>query len=72
MGSTYCEIPNIDRLVSEGIYTIFYANASNCAPTRACLFSGLYTPRHGVYMVNSDREKSQIRKLIKKYYWRKE
>jgi len=65
-GSEYYETPNIDRLANEGIkFTNAYANAPNCAPTRACLLSGQYTPRHGVYTVNSPiRGKLEDRKLI--------
>ncbi len=66
MGSNYYETPNIDKLSSQGmIFTNAYANAPNCAPTRACLMSGQYSPRHGVYTVNNpDRGKSINRKLI--------
>ncbi len=57
MGSPYYESPNLDRLASEGmVFTQAYAAAANCAPSRACLMSGLNTPRHGIYTVeNSDR-----------------
>jgi arylsulfatase A-like enzyme len=52
MGSVYYETPNIDRLASRGmVFTNAYANAPNCAPTRASLLSGQYTPRHGIYTV---------------------
>jgi arylsulfatase A-like enzyme len=66
MGSEYYETPNIDRLAREGmIFTQAYANAANSAPTRACLLTGQYTPRHGLYTVgNSDRGKSKERRLI--------
>ena len=66
MGSRYYETPHIDRLASQGmIFTSAYANAPNCAPSRACLMSGQYTPRHGIYTVNnSDRGESKDRKLI--------
>ena len=66
MGSEFYETPNIDKLASQGIvFTNAYANAPNCAPTRACLMSGQYTPRHGVYTVGtSARGKSRNRKLI--------
>ena len=66
MGSKYYETPNIDRLAKNGmIFTNAYSNAANCAPTRACLLSGQYVPRHGVFTVGkSDRGKSQDRRLI--------
>lgn len=66
MGTKYYETPNIDRLAKNGmIFTQAYANAANCAPTRACLLSGQYTPRHGVFTVgNSDRGKTENRRLI--------
>jgi len=64
--SRYYETPNIDKLASEGvIFTSAYANAPNCAPTRACLMSGQYTPRHGVYTVGTpERGQARLRKLI--------
>ena len=66
MGSEYYETPSIDRLAGQGmIFTQAYANAANSAPTRACLLTGQYTPRHGLYTVgNSDRGQSKDRKLI--------
>lgn len=66
MGSKYYETPNIDQLAKEGMrFTNAYANAPNSAPSRACILTGLYTPRHGIYtVVNSDRGKSEDRKLI--------
>ncbi len=66
MGSKYYETPNIDRLAKQGmVFTNAYANAPNCAPTRACILSGQYTPRHGVYTVGtSERGPAALRKLI--------
>ncbi len=66
MGSEYYETPNIDSLARQGmIFTQAYANAANSAPTRACLLTGQYTPRHGLYTVgNSDRGQSKDRRLI--------
>ena len=66
MGSRYYETPNIDKLAGEGVvFTNAYSNAPNCAPTRACLMSGQYTPRHGIYTVGtSERGQSKLRKLI--------
>lgn len=66
MGSQYYETPNIDNLSQQGMhFTNAYANAPNCAPSRACLLSGQYSPRHGVYTVgSSERGRSENRKLI--------
>lgn len=66
MGSEYYETPNIDALSKQGmVFTNGYAASANCAPSRACLMTGLWTPRHGIYTVNSsERGKSQDRKLI--------
>jgi len=66
MGSQYYQTPNIDSLASQGmVFTNAYANAPNCAPTRACLMSGQYGPRHGIYTVgNPDRGVDSLRKLI--------
>ncbi|MDP8244902.1 MAG: sulfatase [Candidatus Hinthialibacter antarcticus] len=66
MGSEFYSTPNIDRLSRQGMtFTNAYANAPNCAPTRACLLSGQYTPRHGVYTVGSSaRKPDNKRKLV--------
>jgi arylsulfatase A-like enzyme len=64
-GSSYYESPQIDRLAAEGVrFTQAYANAPNCAPSRACLMTGQWTPRHGVFTVGSaDRGPGQHRRL---------
>ncbi|SHJ22639.1 sulfatase [Pseudozobellia thermophila] len=66
MGSQYYETPNIDYLAGQGmVFTNGYASASNCAPSRACLMTGQWTPRHGIYTVSpSTRGKSEDRKLV--------
>ncbi|MEE2640809.1 MAG: sulfatase [Planctomycetota bacterium] len=65
-GSQFHETPHMDRIANEGInFVNAYANAPNCAPSRACLMSGQYSPRHGIYTVgNSDRGKAATRRLI--------
>jgi arylsulfatase A-like enzyme len=51
-GSKFYETPHIDRLAAEGaIFTAAYSAASICAPSRASLMSGQYTPKHGVLYV---------------------
>lgn len=65
-GSSYYKTPNVDKLKHSGIYfSQAYAGASNSAPSRACLFTGQYTPRHGIYTVgSSERGNVRDRKLI--------
>lgn len=66
MGSQYYETPHLDAFAQVGmVFTRAYAGAANCAPSRACLFSGLNTPRHGVYTVSpSERGDARTRKII--------
>jgi arylsulfatase A-like enzyme len=53
-GAKFAETPNLDKLSRNGmVFNNAYAGAGNCAPSRACLISGNYTPRHGVYAVGS-------------------
>ena len=58
--------PQVDRLAAEGmVFTSAYSNGPNCAPSRACPMSGLYSPRHGVYTVgSSERGQAKDRKLV--------
>ena len=58
--------PNINKLAKEGmIFTEAYAPSANCAPSRACVHSGQWSARHGVYTVgNSDRGNAKTRKII--------
>jgi arylsulfatase A-like enzyme len=54
-GSSYYETPNIDRLAREGMrFTGAYVNAPVCTPSRACIISGQYAPRHGIYIVSPE------------------
>ena len=66
MGSQYYETPYLDEFAKQSmVFTNAYASAANCAPSRASLFSGLNTPRHGVYTVGSaERGDKRTRKLI--------
>lgn len=66
MGSEYYETPNLDKLSKLGMtFSNGYASAANCAPSRASLMTGKWTPRHGIYTVqSSERGESKDRKLI--------
>ena len=65
MGSDFYETPHLDRLAAEGmIFTSAYSCAANCAPARASLLSGQYTPRHRVFNVGTrPRGKAKYRRL---------
>ena len=66
MGTEFYETPNIDYLSTRGmVFTDGYASAANCAPSRACMMTGKWPSRHGVYTVgSSERGKSKFRKII--------
>ena len=65
-GNDFHETPNLDRLATQGmVFSAAYAGAGNCAPSRACLLSGNYTPRHHVYAVQStDRGPKEFQRLV--------
>ena len=55
-GNKFIDTPNLNRLAKSGmVFTEACSSAPNCAPTRACLLTGQYPPRHGVYTVVDDR-----------------
>ena len=66
MGSDFYETPNIDALSAAGIvFNNGYTSAANCAPSRACLLTGLWPQRHGVFTVgSSQRGDIEDRKII--------
>ncbi|TWT84187.1 Arylsulfatase [Planctomycetes bacterium CA13] len=65
-GSDVIETPHLDHLAKQGmVFSAAYAAAGNCAPSRACLLSGTYTPRHHIYAVGSTgRGKLSRQRLI--------
>src|SRR5208283_589154 len=64
MGSKFYETPNIDRLASQGMRFTSYYNYQNCAPTRAALMTGQYSPRTGIFTVGSlERGQEKNRKM---------
>ncbi len=65
MGSDFYETPNLDALAEQGmVFTDAYSAAANCAPARASLLSGQYTPRHEIFNVGTGpRGKAEFRRL---------
>ena len=66
MGSDFYETPHLDQLAGEGmIFTNAYSASANCAPARASLLSGQYSPRHQIYNVGTSRRgEPQFGKLM--------
>jgi len=63
-GAEFYETPNIDKLAADGmIFNRFYPGAANCAPSRATLLTGLYMPRHGVYIPQGLARGGEISKM---------
>ncbi|MBI1249303.1 sulfatase-like hydrolase/transferase [bacterium] len=55
-GTDFYETPVIDAFAKQGmVFSSGYACAGNCAPSRACMLSGQYTPRHHLYAVGSTK-----------------
>ncbi len=65
-GSKYYQTPAMDKLASEGVlFTSSYSCGPNCAPSRASIMTGLYTPNHGILTVDSsERGNPKERKLV--------
>lgn len=65
-GAGFDQTPHLEKLAADGMtFTSAYAGGANCQPSRACLLSGQYTPRHGVYAVGrTDRGPKQLQRLV--------
>lgn len=49
-GNKHFETPHIDQLTKDGLQLdAMYSGGPNCAPTRSCLITGMYTPRTSIY-----------------------
>src|SRR5712671_1778199 len=74
-GQTKIKTPNLDKLASEGMrFTDFYAGSTVCAPSRACLMTGLHTG-HTRIRGNSanlalDSSDLTVAELLKQYSYR--
>lgn len=59
----FYETPNIDRLSEDGLtFDRFYPGGPNCAPSRACMMTGMYTPRHHLYQPGG-KSKGNVKKM---------
>lgn len=64
-GSDYYETPHVDQLAAKGMsFPFAYSNGPNCAPTRASLYSGQYSPRTKCYTVKNTNRGGKNRQLL--------
>ncbi|MCF0175840.1 MAG: sulfatase, partial [Bacteroidales bacterium] len=67
-GSDFYETPVIDSLAAISMkFTQEYACAGNSAPSRACLISGQFTPRHGVFAVFNTKRGPEDKMLLEPF-----
>jgi len=66
MGAEFFETPHIDKLAAQGMsFKAAYTGGANCSPTRACLMTGTYTPRHRIYTPGgSSKGKPEYMRLL--------
>jgi len=59
----FYEAPNLDQLANDGmVFSRAYSGGPNCLPMRACLISGMYTPRTQIWTPGG-RSKGPIDKM---------
>lgn len=64
LGAKLHATPAIAKLAAEGVTFSHFHMCQNCAPSRACLISGLNPPRTGIYTVGTlARGKAKDRKM---------
>jgi arylsulfatase A-like enzyme len=65
-GAEFFETPSIDAFARKGMrFDAAYSGGHNCAPTRACLMTGAYTPRHSIYTPGGKaKRKTSYMKLL--------
>ena len=49
-GDTVCKTPNLDALAKRGLrFTRSYSSVSSCSPSRASIYTGLFSHQNGQY-----------------------
>jgi len=62
MGNPIIQTPNIDRLAEQGvIFDNCFVTTSICMTNRACIFTGQYAARHGVWSFRTSFTPEQLR-----------
>jgi arylsulfatase A-like enzyme len=60
-GNTIIETPNIDDLAARGVvFDRNFVSTSICAPNRACILTGQYAARHGMWKFDTPLRSEQL------------
>ncbi len=61
MGNSIIHTPNIDAMASQGVlFKNGFVTTAICMTNRACVFTGQYAARHGIWQFNRDFSKEQL------------
>ncbi len=61
MGNPIIRTPNVDRLAAAGVvFDNCFVTTSICMTNRACIFTGQYAARHGVWSFSTDFTPAQL------------
>jgi arylsulfatase A-like enzyme len=61
MGNSIIQTPNVDRLAREGVvFNNCFVTTSICMTNRACIFTGQYAARHGVWSFSTNFTEAQL------------
>ena len=62
MGNRIIQTPHIDQMASEGVlFENAFVTTAICMTNRACVFTGQYAARHGIWSFNKDFTPEQLR-----------
>lgn len=62
MGNPIIHTPNLDALGRQGVvFDNCFVTTSICAPNRACIFTGQYASRHGIWDFQKSLSEEQLR-----------
>jgi arylsulfatase A-like enzyme len=61
MGNQIIQTPNVDRLAAQGVvFDNCFVTTSICMTNRACIFTGQYAARHGVWSFSTNFTPAQL------------
>ena len=61
MGNPIIHTPNIDKMAAQGVlFKNAFVTTAICMTNRACVFTGQYAARHGIWSFNTDFTRTQL------------